>query len=759
MLEGIYNISASIHINKRVTIIGQQSGSRGTELTLATAANCNMFELDPAVGATDTFYQLTRFEHIKLNGNRTGQGVNCTAIHQNAGSAIDMTFQDVWFDSWNGYCIDLQQYWDHHISRCIFEHNTNYAIHLNYTGGHWPYELWVRDCFYPSVLSDGDDRNSGPIFIQNNIIDVSEPRNNFDFKGVSNLTFTNNTTTPSAGARTANTYDVLAIRTTAGLTDINNIVIEGNNFYQIGDKYLIEIGVGGSVGPNRIIINGNNFQCSGGTAIVANTGTGQIANFIFSNNHLYGTADSSMDGVIVGNSNGSVISGNTFTFFANGVNISNAACLNPTVFGNTFSTVTTPVTTTGGSGTYKPLVYGNKVDNSTDFKSFGTVTGTQLISTIATGTAPFTVASTTQVANLNVATAGTCTGNAAGLSSTLAVGSGGTNNTTFTAYMPLAAGTTATGAFQSIATGTRYYPLCYNTSGSLPTFQVLPVAGGGTGATSASITAFNNITGYTATGATGTTSGKLVFDTSPTFVTQLTTPAISMTGTITNTSTSSQYLWQINNSATTGFYWDGTYLYYKNANSNVMYMGGASITCLPVVYGYGNFVAINSGDYASMTMSKPNGASGLITVSDARGITIDKPFFLTGLGAASAGTAMVLVAGTNEVRPLLSTKEQKDNIEPLDFDSSAIFKLQPVSFNWKESGERDFGLIAEDAYEVLPQLVNLDNGKPISIKYYTLSVLLLDQMKKQEDKITNQQKEIDDLKIRLTKGGQHERQG
>ena len=287
----------------------------------------------------------------------------------------------------------------------------------------------------------------------------------------------------------------------------------------------------------------------------------------------------------------------------------------------------------------------------------------------------------------------------------------------------------------------------------------LAVGNGGTGASSASITAFNNITGYTATGATGTTSGKLVFDTSPTFVTQLTTPAISMTGTITNTSTSSQYLWQINNSATTGFYWDGTYLYYKNANSNVMYMGGASITCLPVVYGYGNFVAINSGDYASMTMSKPNGASGLITVSDARGITIDKPFFLTGLGAASAGTAMVLVAGTNEVRPLLSTKEQKDNIEPLDFDSSAIFKLQPVSFNWKESGERDFGLIAEDAYEVLPQLVNLDNGKPISIKYYTLSVLLLDQMKKQEDKITNQQKEIDDLKIRLTKGGQHERQG
>lgn len=47
----------------------------------------------------------------------------------------------------------------------------------------------------------------------------------------------------------------------------------------------------------------------------------------------------------------------------------------------------------------------------------------------------------------------------------------------------------------------------------------LPVSKGGTNATSASITAFNNITGYTAAGATGTTSTNLVFSTSPTLVT------------------------------------------------------------------------------------------------------------------------------------------------------------------------------------------------------------------------------------------------
>jgi hypothetical protein len=48
---------------------------------------------------------------------------------------------------------------------------------------------------------------------------------------------------------------------------------------------------------------------------------------------------------------------------------------------------------------------------------------------------------------------------------------------------------------------------------------VLPVANGGTNASAASITAFNNITGYTASGATGTTSTNLVFSTSPSVTT------------------------------------------------------------------------------------------------------------------------------------------------------------------------------------------------------------------------------------------------
>lgn len=51
---------------------------------------------------------------------------------------------------------------------------------------------------------------------------------------------------------------------------------------------------------------------------------------------------------------------------------------------------------------------------------------------------------------------------------------------------------------------------------ALATGTVIPVANGGTGASTASITSFNNITGYSASGATGTTSTNLVFSASPT---------------------------------------------------------------------------------------------------------------------------------------------------------------------------------------------------------------------------------------------------
>jgi hypothetical protein len=92
----------------------------------------------------------------------------------------------------------------------------------------------------------------------------------------------------------------------------------------------------------------------------------------------------------------------------------------------------------------------------------------------------------------------------------------------------LLASNTATTNVSTFSAGTTGFTPSSATSGAVTLAGTLAVANGGTNATTASITSFNNITGYTASGATGTTSTSLVFSTSPTLTTPtLTNPTVT----------------------------------------------------------------------------------------------------------------------------------------------------------------------------------------------------------------------------------------
>jgi len=115
--------------------------------------------------------------------------------------------------------------------------------------------------------------------------------------------------------------------------------------------------------------------------------------------------------------------------------------------------------------------------------------------------------------------------------STISAAKGGTGQTSYAVGDLLyASTTTALSKLADVATGNA---IISGGVGVAPSYGkigltthvsgVLPVANGGTNVSAASITAFNNITGYTAAGATGTTSTNLVFSTSPT----LTTPSVT----------------------------------------------------------------------------------------------------------------------------------------------------------------------------------------------------------------------------------------
>ena len=111
------------------------------------------------------------------------------------------------------------------------------------------------------------------------------------------------------------------------------------------------------------------------------------------------------------------------------------------------------------------------------------------------------------------------------------------------------------------------------------------------------------------------------------------------------------------------------------------------------------------------------------------------------------GLSGVTVAGDNSVKAISfsltpSSKRYKENIEKLTLDTSKLYNLIPRTFTWKEDapvaeqGQSDFGLIAEEVAEIFPEITfNNARGQIEGVKYLTLSVLLLEELKKLKKRI------------------------
>jgi hypothetical protein len=104
---------------------------------------------------------------------------------------------------------------------------------------------------------------------------------------------------------------------------------------------------------------------------------------------------------------------------------------------------------------------------------------------------------------------------------------------------------------------------------------------------------------------------------------------------------------------------------------------------------------------------------------------------------------------THQIFRFTSSARYKKDIKPMDKASESIFALKPVTFHAKNDakGIPQFGLIAEEVAKVNPDLVCRDaDGRPDSVGYEQISVMLLNEFLKEHKKVEEQQASIADLK-------------
>jgi hypothetical protein len=127
----------------------------------------------------------------------------------------------------------------------------------------------------------------------------------------------------------------------------------------------------------------------------------------------------------------------------------------------------------------------------------------------------------------------------------------------------------------------------------------------------------------------------------------------------------------------------------------------------------------------------------------------------TGYGVYSAGNAHV--EGNLTYSGILaqsSSRRWKKNIFPLTGALERVQQLQGVTYDWKNTGRHDIGLIAEDVHRVVPEVVLMEeNGVDAKgVDYARLTALLIEAVKEQQQQILQLQNALKELTDRLSGG-------
>jgi hypothetical protein len=217
-----------------------------------------------------------------------------------------------------------------------------------------------------------------------------------------------------------------------------------------------------------------------------------------------------------------------------------------------------------------------------------------------------------------------------------------------------------------------------------------------------------------------------------------------------------------------GFVGSRGFIGFTGSRGDVGEGGGLGFTGSQGVIGFtGSLGPVGfTGSRGSTGFTGSTGFSGSFGFTGSRGFT-----GFTGSNGIDGGTLVVSDVSTNDTRYVMFTDEtdgevfqvgvalnklyfnpltgtlnatefnslsdltMKENVQPIS--ESIIDVLNPVSFTWKETGSKSYGLIAQELEEVLPELVREANGVK-SVSYIPLISILIEEVKR----LRNEVKEI-----------------
>jgi hypothetical protein len=320
----------------------------------------------------------------------------------------------------------------------------------------------------------------------------------------------------------------------------------------------------------------------------------------------------------------------------------------------------------------------------------GIVTASRFVSTVASGTAPFTINSTTQVSNLNASLlAGKSApgGDIVGTSDSQTL-----TNKTLTSPI-----------ISSIINGTF--------TSTIPSVNGTLVSTGSTGVVTSNMIADLSIVNSDVAVGAGITYGKLNLSNSIVASDIITGAGItygklSLTGSITNADIAS------------------------NAGISTSKLSAFTISGIPLG---SNLAALSFGTY--MTGTSYNGSTGVTIATNAT--NSNSP----GTIVARDGSGN-FTAGTITCTDLNSTSdiELKKDVTTFENSLEIVSQLRGVNFTWKQNEKQSIGVIAQELEEVLPQLVTTSDNK--SVNYNGLIGVLIEAIKELSQ-------EVEDLKSKL----------